>query len=296
MTEYISTKNSAENPWNTVNIKKFMAIGGTFSACQTFMLYPLELLKTRLQVQRGSVPQLRTTIDTCRRVLSTQGIRGLYHGWQWSVLGGIPSSGAYFISYNILKRKLLDTELGQANPVCVYALSGIAAELVSLPLWVPLDILIQRIQVATAQANNHVRARDVMRDMRKEGLRGVYRGTLATIIVYAPGSALWWAAYEVSKFSIAKYLHHEDSPVVHAMAGGIAGLSSALFTNPLDVIKTRVQANQKKHSYQEHVKMLKGEGSILNFYKGIVPRAAASSVKSAITFVVYETAMRWSKE
>lgn len=34
---------------------------------------------------------------------------------------------------------------------------------------------------------------------RQQGLRGLYRGTGATFLVYAPASAIWWTAYELFK-------------------------------------------------------------------------------------------------
>ena len=59
------------------------------------------------------------------------------------------------------------------------------------------------------------------------------------LLMNIPFTAIHFAAYESSKKLLRG--HSEESLAVQLMAGGAAGASAAAATNPLDVVKTRLQ-------------------------------------------------------
>jgi hypothetical protein len=96
--------------------------------------------------------------------------------------------------------------------------------------------------------------------------------------VAAPASAIWWASYEYcKKIMVAHHLdvdqtdssrHADGSPLVHATAGFISGSISSIVTNPLDIVKTRIQTqdvdtsvqHKSKGVLEELTRMLRVEG------------------------------------
>ena len=81
---------------------------------------------------------------------------------------------------------------------------------------------------------------------------GFYRGFWASLVTYAPSSAIWFATYEATKGAIYRQLNTRPGTLpesnsrrlqtgVHLLSGACAGLASVLITNPLDVAKTRLQ-------------------------------------------------------
>jgi hypothetical protein len=66
---------------------------------------------------------------------------------------------------------------------------------------VPVDVVQQRLQIQgpykPAAYRGAVHA--VRRIYGEEGLRGLYRGTGATVLGYVPAAAIWWSVYEVCK-------------------------------------------------------------------------------------------------
>lgn len=79
---------------------------------------------------------------------------------------------------------------------------GACASLVSQTIVVPLDIVSQRMMI-DGQGRDVRQTRERPRGFlsvtkqvyRAEGLRGFYRGYMASIATYAPSSAIWWGTY-----------------------------------------------------------------------------------------------------
>ncbi len=89
-------------------------------------------------------------------------------------------------------------------------MSGVAGEALHeallAPIWIPLNVIVQRIQVSKIPAKGTkidflaFRGLHIARDIfRSEGIRGYYKGTGAFLLMYVPGAALHCGLYEVFK-------------------------------------------------------------------------------------------------
>eukprot|EP00435_Cladocopium_sp_Y103_P047917 s354_g14.t1 len=114
-------------------------------------------------------------------------------------------------------------------------------------------------------------------------------GIGATGIRQASGVGVRFALYGRVKSALTT-----DPPQMwqSAVAGGITGCCSTLLNNPIDVIKSRIEAQDGKTkeytgTIQAFRAILKEEG-FLAFYKGIAPRLMKISIGQAITFTAYE--------
>ena len=75
--------------------------------CTTAALYPLELIKTRMQVENSGKGAYRSITSSLQIVLKNEGIKGLYSGLTPAIIGSCASWGGYFYFYeNAKKRKL----------------------------------------------------------------------------------------------------------------------------------------------------------------------------------------------
>lgn len=59
------------------------------------------------------------------------------------------------------------------------------------------------------------------------------------LLMNVPFTAVHFAVYETAKIFLRG--HEEESLAVQLVAGGTAGAAAAAVTNPLDVVKTRLQ-------------------------------------------------------
>ena len=69
------------------------ALGSIAGAFGAFMVYPIDLVKTRMQNQRGADPGQRlykNSVDCFRKVVTNEGVRGLYSGVLPQLVGVAP--------------------------------------------------------------------------------------------------------------------------------------------------------------------------------------------------------------
>ena len=66
--------------------------GGGAGLIETLLTYPLDLAKTRQQLLTDS-RQSRRVIEIFRRVLQTEGVRGLYAGLSAPLISEVPRRG-----------------------------------------------------------------------------------------------------------------------------------------------------------------------------------------------------------
>jgi solute carrier family 25 aspartate/glutamate transporter 12/13 len=78
------------------------------------MVYPIDLVKTRLQNQRSAQPGQRlykNSIDCFQKVIRNEGVRGLYSGVLPQLVGVAPEK-AIKLTVNDLARKMLTDKNG----------------------------------------------------------------------------------------------------------------------------------------------------------------------------------------
>lgn len=135
-----------------VDLRKLAACTTVYSLLEGIITYPYDVVKTRQQVSPpGSAVTQMSTIEYVHKVIQTNGPRSLYRGFSWNVLGGVPSEVAYYAAYTHAKELMLSDPLGQQHPSAVFFLSGLVSDIVSVVLWVPADIVSQRLQVRGAR-------------------------------------------------------------------------------------------------------------------------------------------------
>ena len=84
---------------------------------------------------------------------------------------------------------------------------------------------------------------DVVRHLYAEGgLRSVFRGSVATVARDGPGSAAYFAAYEVTKGMLSTPGSNDLNLGAVIVAGGTAGVAMWSIAIPPDVIKSRIQS------------------------------------------------------
>ena len=107
-----------------------------------------------------------------------------------------------------------------------------------------------------------------------------------------PYNLLYFSSYESLKKIVAPSDKEEHRAYHHILAGGGAGVCAAIFTNPLDVAKTRLQTQGESgiryHGMFHALETLWRTEGMSGYLKGAGPRAAFHSMSAAICWAVYE--------
>lgn len=183
------------------------------------VLYPVSLVKTRLQLQRHRTIYTNM-FDAFRKIVTKEGTGGLYRGFWISNLM-IFSQVAYVASYEAARTFLMDHTSLTDQRVRSFIAGG-CASIVGQTLVVPVDIVAQHLQMlgmGWQQHDEHKPGRTVRKHIelpplasmtrlnagravvsavyQQEGVAGFYRGYWASLVTYAPSSAMWWFFYDI---------------------------------------------------------------------------------------------------
>ena len=135
------------------------------------------------------------------KTFKNEGIRGLYQGIGAVLVGGVPGVVVYLMAYESSK-DLLERSIPICHeyPAISYLCSGMIAEAACCSVFVPVDVIKERLQVQsnTHSSTTHYKGSlDALRTIvRSEGLRGIYKGYIATLLSYGPFSAVYFLLYE----------------------------------------------------------------------------------------------------
>lgn len=81
--------------------------------------------------------------------------------------------------------------------------------------------------------------------IRSEGIVGLYRGYLISLLTYGSNSGLYWLFYylysEFTEGILPTNDHVLREPFRIGLSGLSASISACIITNPLDVVRTRLQ-------------------------------------------------------
>ncbi|XP_070702985.1 electrogenic aspartate/glutamate antiporter SLC25A13, mitochondrial [Pempheris klunzingeri] len=273
-------------------------LGSVAGAVGATAVYPIDLVKTRMQNQRSSgslVGELmyKSSFDCFKKVVRFEGFFGLYRGLVPQLLGVAPEKAIKLTVNDFVRGKTRQKD--GTVPLAAEILAGGCAGGSQVIFTNPLEIVKIRLQVAgEITTGPRVSALSVIRDL---GFFGLYKGSKACFLRDIPFSAIYFPCYAHGK----AYLTEEDGrigPAKMLFAGALAGMPAASLVTPADVIKTRLQvaarAGQTTYSGLMDCfwKILREEGPRA-FWKGAGARVLRSSPQFGVTLVTYELLQRW---
>jgi solute carrier family 25 protein 44 len=122
------------------------AFGGASAALTSMVLYvPFDIVSQQQIVGARN----EGAIAVARRIIATDGVRGLYRGFGITALTYLPSSGLWWGTYRTAHERLERSMLG-TPALLVEVASGAIAGVVTSTLTAPLDTLKTRVQVQSA--------------------------------------------------------------------------------------------------------------------------------------------------
>ncbi|KAK7714873.1 hypothetical protein SLS57_006944 [Botryosphaeria dothidea] len=284
-------------------------LAGAFAAFTVDLLvYPLDTLKTRLQSPDYSRLYLNAKANTINRPAL---FRGLYQGVGSVIIATLPSSGAFFTTYEGVKAFLTSHNpafKGAHGPhhllpqPVIHSIASSVGELVSCAILTPAEVIKQNAQMVDTRNGGANATVQTLARFRSNPL-ALWRGYTALAGRNLPFTALQFPMFERMK----EYLKaHRDrtgtrtgslaeSGIITAISAGSAGSVAAVVTTPIDLIKTRIMLSAAEASKEAAVKT-KPEVSpdTLVDALGKTPQAAKESTLRAVKKVASKSGGRKS--
>lgn len=279
-----------------VNAYKYLIAGGVAGAASRTATAPLDRLKVTLQVQttRASIIPAVKTIWKEGRFL------GFFRGNGINVLKVAPESAIKFYTYEMMKN-FIGGNTGEKHAYMGTAVrlaaGGIAGAVAQTAIY-PMDLIKTRLQTFACENGRAPNLGKLSRDIWvQEGPRAFYRGIVPSLLGIVPYAGIDLAAYETLKDVSRTYIlqDSEPGPLVQLGCGTISSAIGATCVYPLQVIRTRMQAQRPRSTGAPYERMsdvfsrtLQHEG-LRGFYKGLFPNLLKVVPAASITYMVYET-------
>ncbi|KAJ9478980.1 putative Tricarboxylate transport protein (putative) [Pseudozyma hubeiensis] len=202
------TIQNALRPKSTSSSKEKLSMGRSIiagflagSAEAMLAVTPSEAIKTRMiqdSLQPTHLRKYKGPIDAVQKIVSSEGLAGLYRGLGATVLRQGANSSVRLTSYSVLKAVQVDAGYGKST-VATFA-SGAGAGLITVYMTMPFDVVKTRLQQSPV-ANAAVTAKPSilscgMDIVKKEGVKSLWKGTTPrlTRLIFSGGIA--FTAYE----------------------------------------------------------------------------------------------------
>ncbi|KAE8422087.1 mitochondrial carrier domain-containing protein [Aspergillus pseudocaelatus] len=310
---------------NTPQLGYFIA-GGIAGAVSRTATAPLDRLKVYLIAQTGAKSAAvcaakdgaplraagnasKSLADAVKELWRAGGIRSLFAGNGLNVLKVMPESAIKFGAYESAKRAFARLEghndPRQLAPTSQF-LSGGCGGMVAQYL-MDLDSRMQCETVEGGLKGNKLIAATARKVLNKHGILGFFRGLPLGLVGMFPYAAIDLTTFEYLKRGLLArkarlhHCHEDDVPLNNFTTGAIGAISggfSASVVYPLNVLRTRLQAqgtilHPATYSSIGDVarKTIQTEG-LRGLYKGITPNLMKVAPAVSISYVVYENSKR----
>ena len=281
--------------------RQFVA-GGCAGMVEVCLMHPLDLVKTRFQVQRGpDDPQRYKSLADCfRRIYRSEGILSFYKGILPPILAETPKRATKFLTFEQYKKGF--ASVGLSGPA-LFALAGLGSGLTEALVICPFEVIKVRLQTETALAISQQKstaqlAREIVAEGGLGG-QGLYRGLVATLGRHGVWNAVYFGLYHSAKHRLPTGADGQPSVAYRLALGFTAGSLASVTNIPYDVAKSRIQgpqpdpASRKYHTCAQTIALVYKEEGFLALYKGLIPKIMRLGPGGGIMLVVYETVYSW---
>ncbi|KAK4754306.1 hypothetical protein SAY87_002410 [Trapa incisa] len=282
------------NSWG----REFVA-GGFGGVAGIVSGYPLDTLRIR---QQNSGSGSGSAINILRGIVRSEGPAALYRGMGAPLAAVTFQNAMVFQIYAVLSRAF-DSSSSIKDPPSYkgVAMGGFGTGAIQSLMLTPVELVKIQIQLQDRSRHRRMGPMKVARAIfRREGLRGMYRGLGITVLRDAPSHGFYFWTYEYMREQLHPGCRKsgEESLRTMLVAGGLAGVASWVCCYPLDVIKTRLQAQSPVAGQLKYngiadclAKSVRHDGYRV-LWRGLGTAVGRAFVVNGAVFSAYEIALR----
>ncbi|KAE8614148.1 hypothetical protein XENTR_v10008014 [Xenopus tropicalis] len=291
-----------------IQAEEFVAgyLGG---AASVIVGHPLDTVKARLQVGKG----YGNTFNCIFTIYKNENVAGFFKGMSFPLASiAVYNSVVFGVFSNTLSllSQYRDKSPRQSPDLFDLTVASMLSGCISVGIGGPVDLVKIRLQMQTQEIITGRRSLNQTQVphkwhavyngpahcmsciLRQEGIAGMYRGAGAMLLRDIPGYCLYFIPYTFLCEWITSDQHRAPSSFCVWIAGGLAGALSWGTATPMDVVKSRLQADGVHSTNYKGVtdcitQSYQKEG-IRVFFKGITVNTVRGFPMSAAMFLTYE--------
>ncbi|GMN50765.1 hypothetical protein TIFTF001_019911 [Ficus carica] len=266
--------------------------------------HPFDTVKVKLQKHNTEAHGIkyRSSLHCTARILSTEGIRGLYRGATSSFVGVAFESSLVFGIYSQMKQKLQGSSpSSRPQPQVIIPSAAYGGAIISFILC-PSE-LVKGTDSTVPLSSRYSSPLDcAIKTVKSEGVKGIFRGGFATLLRESLGNAVFFSVYEYTRYHIHSRLRSSSSDHsnladigVGIVTGGFGGVAFWSVVLPLDVAKTIIQTAPDKNSTRNPFRILSSiymRDGIKGCYTGLGPTILRAFPANAAAIVTWELAIK----
>ncbi|DBA89605.1 hypothetical protein WJX79_006853 [Trebouxia sp. C0005] len=286
--------------------------GGLAGALTAVFVCPLDVLKTRLQVQgRAHAAAYKGIGGGLSMIAKQEGIKGLYRGLTPTLVALLPNWAVYFSVYEHLKTTLSHKAKGHdwIKQPAIHMGAACGAGAATLAFANPLFVVKTRLQtqhmgLKSARSNGvlYKGTFDALsRIAREEGIAGLYSGLLPSLMGIAH-VAIQFPLYEACKsWFETKALQTRDNKELNTLelvtASAVSKMIASTATYPHEVLRSHmhVTGSGPFNGFVKVGKEIWAADRLKGFYKGCGTNLLRTTPAAALTFTSFELIQRHIK-
>lgn len=267
-------------------------MAGTYAGMVSVLIsHPVDTVKVR---QQSLTSNNLSALQNVKSAITTEGIFSLYKGLVAPLLGSGILNAVIFATYDSWCQKLLETRNSyngtsettnsHAEYFCAGSLTGFAQAFVASPF--------ERIKIILQNQTTTGKFRGPRDILRGSSMRTLYHGLGSTMGRDFYSYGVYFQQYQYWREALPQ------NHLTYLIAGGVAGSLSWTSCYPVDVVKSRIQADTvgKYKSFFDCAKKSYQEEGITVFGRGYFMTILRAFIVNSVTFYSYEQAVAFLKK
>lgn len=270
-----------------------LILSGTSAASATLVTHPFDVLKVNLQMNASTVTSGSSPTSLFLKSVKDRGISILYSGVTAAVMRQLSYGSARLAIFD----SLMTMDSNGATPGFGKKLlfSGTAGGIGAL-VGNPADMTLVRMaadsRLPAEERRNYKNVFDALSRIRKEeGILAWWKGSTPTVARCVVVNVAQLTTYSQAKEELlGRGYIKEDGIKCHVAASMIAGLVATFATQPVDVVKTRVQNahGSVQPGVVQALRQIARDEGVMALWKGFWPSYARMGPQTTIMFILFE--------
>jgi len=274
-----------------------LAAGGSAGCVEVSIMHPLDLVKTRFQLQDNKshqgIQQYNGLRDCFVKMYRSEGLFSFWKGVLPPILVETPKRAWKFFTFEQFSKAFL---FGRDKPnALTYSLAGLGSGVTEAILVNPFEVVKVKMQSNQSHQSLAPTTGQVTKEIiRTDGISGLLgKGITATMGRNGFFNMIYFGFYH----SVKNYFPAADDRRLEfcrkVLIGFTGGSLACCFNIPFDVAKSRIQGPQKegiqvyKGTMRVILRVYREEG-FRSLYRGLLPKVLRLGPGGAIMLIIYE--------